>query len=76
MIITGVLLALGGVLRIVLIWMQARSEISIIGGADAPTVQLIWEHFGWQIIRRIILPIVFGTACAVSSAIHLKKGGK
>ena len=71
-VITGVLLALTGILRIVLHWLQYRDGIGIIGGADTPTFMLWLRVHGW----RTILQIVFGIVFAISSAISLKKGGK
>lgn len=70
-VITGVLLALTGILRIVLHWLQYRDGIGIIGGADTPTVMLWLKTAGW----RVILQILIGIVCIVTSAIRLKRKG-
>ena len=71
-IVTGVLLILYVVLRILIIWHIQNDEIAIIGGADLPTVQFLLQKFGW----RYILQIVVGIACIVTGIIELKQGGK
>ena len=71
-IVTGVLLILYVVLRVLIIWHIEADEISIIGGADLPTVQFLLQKLGW----RYILQVVVGIACIVTSIIELKRGGK
>ncbi len=77
LIVSGVLLILLGILRIVLIVMLANdgSGISIIGGADAPTAAYLFSRLGWRRLFSIILPVVFGILCIIVNVIDLIRRG-
>lgn len=72
MLLTGILLVLYSVLRVLLLLHMEQNEIGIIGGADAPTAEYLFRKMGW----RYLLQIVIGTALTVTSIINLKKGGR
>ncbi len=80
LIVTGALLLLQGILRIVIVivmvMMPANDDIGIIGGADAPTALYLFSQLGWRGILRIVLPIAFGILCIIVNVIALIKGGR
>ena len=72
LLLLGVVLMVPGIVRVVLVFLHPEENISIIGGADEPS---LWFWFWWR-GTRIIIQVLVGIACIVVGTVMLRKGGR